>query len=186
MTIHNQETADENCWFQNKTGAFAALFHELKTDASAFAPTGKSSLQSYLTKFQKNQPLLLVHNVHSNEEDIQFAMQQSLHLFWCFCVNANQYISAQMPCLSLFEANQCTMVLGTDSLASNHELSIWKEIKTIQKHFPEVSLEQLLQWATFNGAAALQISDRFGSFEKGKKPGVVHIGNEEKIENLKM
>jgi cytosine/adenosine deaminase-related metal-dependent hydrolase len=185
MTIHNQETPDENLWFQNKTGAFAALFNELKTDFSAFAATGKSSLQSYLTKFPTNQSLMLVHNVHTSEEDIRFAMQQqSLHLFWCFCVNANQYISAQIPDIPMFAENNCTIVLGTDSLASNHELSIWEEIKTIQTCFPQISLAQLLQWATFNGAAALQISDTFGSFEKGKNPGVVHINCEGQVKRV--
>ena len=33
----------------------------------------------------------------------------------------------------------------------------------------------MLQWATINGANALQMSDTLGSFEKGKKPGVVLI-----------
>jgi aminodeoxyfutalosine deaminase len=32
-----------------------------------------------------------------------------------------------------------------------------------------------LKWATSNGAAALQMNDRLGSFEKGKQPGVILI-----------
>lgn len=31
----------------------------------------------------------------------------------------------------------------------------------------------MLQWATSNGAEALQFSSSVGSFKKGKKPGVV-------------
>ena len=67
----------------------------------------------------------------------------------------------------------CHIVLGTDSLASNWSLSIWDEIKTIQKNFPLIPIEDVLKWATINGAEALQIEDRFGSFEQGKRPGVV-------------
>ena len=33
----------------------------------------------------------------------------------------------------------------------------------------------MLQWATINGARALQMDDELGSFEKGKRPGVVLI-----------
>ena len=71
------------------------------------------------------------------------------------------------------------MVVGTDSLASNDGLNIWEELQTIRKHSPTIPLEILLQWATSNGAAALKISDQFGSFEKGKKPGLVLINTEQ-------
>lgn len=66
-------------------------------------------------------------------------------------------------------------MLGTDSLASNHQLSILEEMKTLQKHFPVVSTKTLLQWATINGAKALQMDNVLGSFERGKKPGIVII-----------
>ena len=65
--------------------------------------------------------------------------------------------------------------MGTDSLASNHQLSILEEIKTLQQNFPGISLTTMLQWATINGAKALQMDETLGSFEKGKKPGVVLI-----------
>ena len=70
------------------------------------------------------------------------------------------------------------IVMGTDSLASNHQLSILEEIKTLQHHFPKLDLLQLLQWATINGAKALQLEEMLGSFEKGKRPGVVLIKTE--------
>jgi imidazolonepropionase-like amidohydrolase len=69
------------------------------------------------------------------------------------------------------------MVFGTDSLASNHGLSILLEMNVIRENFPQISMENLLKWATINGARALQMEDQLGSFEKGKKPGVVLIGN---------
>ena len=66
------------------------------------------------------------------------------------------------------------IVLGTDSLASNHSLDIVDEMRTIQKHFPFVELEQMLGWVTANGAKALLLN-HLGSFERGKKPGVALI-----------
>jgi cytosine/adenosine deaminase-related metal-dependent hydrolase len=72
---------------------------------------------------------------------------------------------------------QCNMVLGTDSLASNHQLSVLEEMKTLQQYFPHLSTATLLQWATINGARALQMENELGSFEQGKKPGIVLIEN---------
>ena len=72
----------------------------------------------------------------------------------------------------MFNKSPGNIVLGTDSLASNHQLSILEEIKTIRLAFQDISLETCLQWATINGARALQLQSLMGSFEKGKKPGV--------------
>jgi cytosine/adenosine deaminase-related metal-dependent hydrolase len=79
----------------------------------------------------------------------------------------------------MLRKNDCIIVLGTDSLASNWSLNILDEIKAIRKNFPEILLQEMLQWATINGARALQMDDELGSFEKGKRPGVLLIDEEE-------
>jgi len=95
--------------------------------------------------------------------------------FFCLCVNANQYIENSLPPIELLRKNNCMMVLGTDSLASNWSLNILDEIKTIRKNFPEIPMEELLQWATINGARALEMDNVLGSFEKGRKPGIILV-----------
>lgn len=175
LSIHNQETPDETLWFTQKTGGFVDLFQRLGLDTGHVTATGKSSLQSYLQRVPPETHLLLVHNVVTSDADIRFSQQQDRALFWCLCPNANQYISRVLPPLPLLVAHGCTIVLGTDSLASNHQLSIWQEIKTLQQAFAAIPLEQMLRWATINGAQALKIDDRYGSFEKGKQPGLVQI-----------
>lgn len=72
--------------------------------------------------------------------------------------------------------NNCHMVLGTDSLASNDQLCILEEMRTLQEYFPTLKLSSMLQWASINGARALNMDASMGSFEKGKKPGIVLIG----------
>lgn len=178
LTIHNQETADEDQLFRAGTGGFLSLYEKMKMDISFFKPSEKSSLQTYLPKFLSNQSVVLVHNVHTTAADIQFAKNSELNLAWCLCPNANKYIGAQLPPVDLFIKENCHIVLGTDSLASNHQLSILEEMKTIQIHFPHITTETLLRWATSNGAKALQVEKLVGSFEKGKKPGVVLITDE--------
>ena len=67
------------------------------------------------------------------------------------------------------------MTLGTDSIMSNWQLSIWEEIKTIKRMQSYVPLTELLQWATINGAEALGYHKTMGSLEVGKSPGIVHV-----------
>jgi len=173
QTIHNQETIAENEWFIDKKGDFVDFYKQMNIDVSFFGATGKSSLQSYLLKFLKNQSLILVHNVHTSEEDLLFAKATGKEIAWCFCPNANHYIGGQLPAIDLFIDHDCPIVLGTDSLASNHQLSVLEEIKTIRRYFPGIARDELLRWATINGARALQMDKLLGSFEPGKQPGVL-------------
>jgi cytosine/adenosine deaminase-related metal-dependent hydrolase len=127
--------------------------------------------------FDKEQRLLLVHNTFSESTDIKMAEHFFSNVFWCLCPNANLYIENKLPDIDLFRAMKSKITLGTDSLASNHQLSILNEIYTIQRHFEEIPLTELIQWGTLNGAELLGLENVLGSFERAKKPGVVHIDN---------
>jgi cytosine/adenosine deaminase-related metal-dependent hydrolase len=173
VSIHNQESEAENSLYRDKTGDFLHFYKHFGMDTSAFQPAGTNSLPAWSRLFR--QALILVHNTFTQESDIQFTKDNALQAYWCLCPQANLYIENRLPDIELLRSRGCTISLGTDSLASNHQLSVWEEIQTIRKHFPAIPLEEILQWATFNGAQALGISDLYGSFEKGKRPGVVLI-----------
>lgn len=182
MTMHNQETLAENELYEKMEGDFIQFYQKLNIPVDGFNAKGKSSLQYFLPFFKRNQPLILVHNVYTKSEDIGYAQTMSelenSALFFCLCPHANQYISNKLPDVDMFVNNEMNLVLGTDSLASNDQLNILAEIKLLQQYFPHVSFIEMLKWATSNGARALKIEDRYGSFEKGKNPGLVLIGND--------
>jgi aminodeoxyfutalosine deaminase len=179
ISIHNQETPTENAFYEDKTGDFLRLYENLGIDISSFTPTKKSSLQSWLPQLSNAKKIISVHNSFTNEEDILFAKQFSFtqEMYFCLCPNANLYIENVLPPVAMLIKNDCNIVLGTDSYASNYKLNMYEEIKIIQKNFPTVPLENILQWATINGAKALGIDEMFGSFEKAKRSGVVLIEN---------
>jgi aminodeoxyfutalosine deaminase len=184
LTMHNQETVDEDLLFENKTGDFLRLYEKMKIDHSSFTSTGKTSLESTLPYFFPQQTMILVHNVATSEADMQFiATSNTPVLHFCLCPNANRYISGQLPPVDLFIKHDKSIVLGTDSLASNNQLSILSEMRTLKESFPHLTFEQMLPWATINGAKALGIEGKFGSFEKGKQPGVVLV--DEAFENAR-
>jgi aminodeoxyfutalosine deaminase len=178
LSIHNQETKTENNFFTHRTGNFLKLYENLGIDITHFEATEKTSLQTWLPYITATERIIAVHNTFTSQEDISFAKQyiNPHKMFYCLCVNANLYIENELPNIPLFIENDCNIVLGTDSYASNNQLSIFAEIKTIQKHFPTIPLETILQWATFNGAKALGVEDKFGSLHVGKKPGIILFG----------
>ena len=177
LSIHHQENEDENLFFKDGSGPIASRRKAFNPDLPDFPGTGKRPMESVAGHFEHSQKLLLVHNTFTEQQDIDFVENYFSDTYWCFCPNANLYIEKRLLDVNLFRANGCRITLGTDSLASNHQLSILEEMKTIQQHFPEIPLPELLNWATNNGAAFLGMDSALGSFEKGKKPGIVLIEN---------
>jgi cytosine/adenosine deaminase-related metal-dependent hydrolase len=175
ISMHNQETMDENEFFEKKTGSFLGMYERTKVSLDFFEATGLSSLQSVLPYFKKAARSILVHNSFTSALDIKAVQKEMPNSFWCLCPNANQYIEQTMPPIELLRTNNAEIVIGTDSYASNWSLNILDELKTMQKHNPSIPLAEMLGWATINGARALQMEKGLGSFEKGKKPGVVII-----------
>lgn len=172
VSIHNQETLAENELYQHKSGNFLKLYENLGLQIDNFLPSGKSSMQTWAPYFTKNQSIIAVHNTFTQPNDI---IAGGAAVTYCICINANLYIENKLPPIEMLMENNCQIVLGTDSYASNRNLNIMEEINTIQKNFPGISLQIILQWATLNGAKTLGIEDSYGSFEKGKKPGLVLI-----------
>ena len=178
LTIHNQETDAENEFYLTGKGDFLRLYEAMGLDVSFFKGTGKRSLETILPFFYKNQTLILIHNVATTAADLAtIRTQQGPSLYFCVCPNANLYISGRLPDIELLRQSGITLVLGTDSLASNHQLDLLAEMKTLQRHFPHLEIPTLLEWATVNGAKALQLDPGLGTFSKGMQPGVVHISN---------
>lgn len=187
ITIHNQESAAENDLFICKNGDFLKLYKNLGIDISSFEPTGKSSFQSWLPMFTNRQSIISVHNTFISEPDLAFSASQSQNfksqVFYCLCINANKYIEQKCPPIELLRKSHSKIILGTDSYASNFQLNILEEIKSIQQETNhDVPLSELLKWATINGAKALQLDHSVGSFEKSKTPGIVLIDGLDKLQ----
>jgi cytosine/adenosine deaminase-related metal-dependent hydrolase len=182
ISIHNQEHPAEDELYKTGGGDYLKLFKIFGLDHSPFPVTGKSSVRSVLPYFNNGQTIFLVHNSYMPEEDILFANEYAeangLKLVYCLCPNANLYIENKVPPVELFIKHNCHIVLGTDSYSSNWQLSIVKEMQSIKKNLPQVKTEDLLRWATLEGARALQWDNQLGSFEKGKTPGIVLIEND--------
>lgn len=180
LSVHNQECPDEDQYYTNKQGGVGDLLQTIGVDDTAFEPAGKTSLQTYMGWLPHQRPMLLVHNTCSTPADVHAAQQHNAKVYWCLCPNANVYIESRLPDVPMLqrEAGNDHICVGTDSLSSNHQLSVLSELQTIDRAFPQIGWETLLQWATLNGARALQLDDVIGSLEPGKKPGILLLSDD--------
>lgn len=182
MSIHNQESDEENLLFRYKRGLFLDFYKDMNLNIDFFKAQARSSIQSILPHLSKKQKILLVHNTYTSLKDIYSTKRTDRDIFWCFCPNANLYIENALPKVDLFIKNDQVITLGTDSLASNDDLCILSELKTLHHYFPSLTLDETIKWATINGAKFLNIDADFGSFTVGKSPGINLITHAEGLQ----
>ncbi len=120
--------------------------------------------------------LILVHNTFAGSGIVEEILKRG-NTFWCLCPGSNMYIEEKLPPVEMLISKGCEIVVGTDSPASNKTLSILEELKLISYHFPSVRFEEIIRWATINGARALAEDDNFGEIAPGKKPGLLLLEN---------
>lgn len=172
ISVHNQESDDENKFYRYRLGGFIDLYDHFGIDIAFFKSQARNSLQSILPLLTNKQEILLVHNTCTNLKDIYFVKRFDKKVHFCFCPGANLYIENRLPKVELFVDQGFNLTLGTDSLASNTKLCILNEMHILQEKFPSLTTERLMQWATINGARYLGIAEEKGTIEPGKTPGL--------------
>jgi cytosine/adenosine deaminase-related metal-dependent hydrolase len=171
ISIHNQESTAENIFMQTASGDFTRLYEKFGIDISHFKAGFDSSLAAYIHLFQSKK-MGLVHNTFMSAADLALAKNSANEIYYVICANANLFIENKLPDIAFLQAAGANICLGTDSLASNHSLSMLSEINTIRAAYPQIPMAELLQWATLNGAAFLGLEEQFGAFKIGSKPGI--------------
>lgn len=181
ISYHNQESSQEEDMISKGCGELYENY--VRRGLSTPVPTGKPALFHFAQRLEKVHPapfkehILLIHNTVTAKDSIEMAKDKFKNVTFVTCPLSNIFIHERLAPLDLFMKEGVRIALGTDSLSSNDILSIVQEIKCIQKHFPSIELGTILEWATINGAQALDKSDTLGSIEKGKRPGIVLIDN---------
>ena len=170
LSIHIQETKEENQLFENKDGIFLDWLIGMNANKEIWE---KRKNSTDVLKELGRKKILLVHNTFSQKEDVT-------DNYYCTCPKANLYIEKMLPDYSIFDTDK--LCVGTDSLASNNTLSILDELLVIQEN-SNFDMNTLLQIACKNGADALGF-DQLGTFEIGKKPGVNLINKFNKLKVL--
>ena len=179
ISYHNQESQEEDDMIGFHRGPLYENY--LNRHLSIVPATGKPALFHFTDRLQEihpapfNEHILLIHNTVSREDSVRAAESILKHCTWVTCPLSNIFIHRRMADLPMLMGLGVRIAIGTDSLSSNHILSMVEEFKCIHSRYPQIPLQTILEWCCLNGAAALGKDRLLGSFEPGKKPGAVLI-----------
>lgn len=181
LSYHSQESQEEEDLLLTGTGA---MYENRKRSGMSTPPvTGESSLKYFLTRLAAatqppyDQHILLVHNVCLQQGDIDAARAVMNNVYWAICPLSNIFIHNALPPVELMRKNNLNITVGTDSLSSNDDLDMVKELFCIHDNFKQVPMSEILTWACLNGAKFLKKDAQLGSLTPGKRPGIVLVEN---------
>ncbi len=179
LSYHSQESQEEEDLLRSGSGA---MYENRKRSGMSTPPvTGESSLRYFLDRLADIKPapydehILLVHNVCLQQSDIDALRKVMKNPFFAICPLSNIFIHNALPPIDLMRENGLDIALGTDSLSSNDDLDMMKELICLHTNFPQVPMQELLTWASLNGARFLGREAEIGSLTPGKCPGVVRV-----------
>ena len=179
LSFHSEETQEEEDMMISGSGA---MYENRKKAGMSMPPvTGKSSLLYFIDRLEKAHPapfdehILLVHECCMNEEGIEAVKKVMRHPFIALCPCSNIFIHNALPPVELMRSSGIKLTVGTDSLYSNDDLDMVKEMFCLQENFPDIPFGELVVWASKNGAEFLGKENELGQIKEGMRPGLVYI-----------
>jgi aminodeoxyfutalosine deaminase len=172
-SVHVAEDPDELALLRDGTGAWASVLDGLGVPAGSRTPgLAPVAYLASLGAFAGPHPPLLVHMVHATDEDRRLARQHQATAV--LCPRSNLHVGGRLPDVPALLADGVRIALGTDSLASVPDVSLWGEIAALAAAHPELPPETWLHAATSAGAHALALPS-LGTLTPGKRPGLIAV-----------
>ena len=163
LAIHVAESAAEIELLCGGTGPLAAVAGRT---AFGFTAPGTSTVR-YLHDLGVLSGATAVHCCHISDEDIGLLAAEARGVVTC--PRSNRYLGNPVPDVTALLAAGIPVGIGTDSAASNWDLDLMAEIRTLRDIHPAIPPRTLIEIATSQGATAIGIADRFGMLEPGKQ-----------------
>ncbi len=176
FSIHTAESLAEHDMISQSTGEMREFLEQRGFWESSFRPTGSYSKGSVSYLHQHgllDRRTLCVHCIHVTDQEINLLAETEAKV--CLCPGSNRYLGVGTAPVASYLRRGILPALGTDSLTSNPELSIWREMRLLAEEHLGIDPANILRMATLGGAEALGMSEQLGSLEVGKKAALLAI-----------
>lgn len=169
FSVHCAESREEVEFVRGGDGAFARFLKEKRGGdlAVSFDGRGFCGSGAYLQALGLlDAKTLLVHGVHLSEEELRMVAASGSQI--CLCPGSNRALGVGRAPLAEMLAAGLLPALGSDSLASNRSLEMWREMRLLAEDHSLVAPQLILAMATLGGARALHRQADFGSLAPGR------------------
>jgi cytosine/adenosine deaminase-related metal-dependent hydrolase len=175
FSIHAAESLDEQRFLADAGGPLRDFVEDKGVWDNSFRPPGCGSIE-YLDRLGVlDDKTLCVHCVQVSKAETELLAASRARV--CLCPGSNEFFGLNRAPVGEFLELGIRPGLGTDSLASNRQSSIWEEMRILRQQHPALDPAHVFAMATRNGARALGV-DNYGVLEPGAAAAMLAVSRE--------
>ncbi len=173
VAMHLAESVEERELLEQGSGPFATLLQQMGLFDSGEFPLGDDAMLQFLEILSQAPSGLVVHGNDLRRRELDF-VEQHRTLTLVYCPRTHAFFGHPPHPFNELLRRGAPVALGTDSRASNPDLSVWNEVRWLLEHRSDVPWQDVLAMATIHGANALLRSD-LGRIEAGAASGLIAV-----------
>jgi cytosine/adenosine deaminase-related metal-dependent hydrolase len=168
LAMHLAESREELELLRTHRGPLVEVLQRLRAWHPDSLPLGLAPID-YLQLLATAQRALVIHGNYLIRDDLEFVAAHRDRMSLVYCPRTHTYFGHEPYPLAGLLAAGARVAVGSDSRASNPDLSMLSELRHIARHHPNVSKDSILRMGTLSGAEALGSGEKLGSITPGKR-----------------
>ena len=177
VAMHLAESLEELQLLATGEGPFRELLEERSMWDPAAIERNTRPLH-YLELLSRAPRALVIHGNFLDTEEIDFLATRRDRMSVIYCPRTHAYFEHPRYALPAMAEAGLQIAIGTDSRASNPDLSLLEELRYIAKVFPELPPSTIVEMGTLGGAKALGCDQLIGSITAGKRADLTLVAIE--------
>jgi len=167
LTTHLAESHEEMEMFHDASGP---LYEFMKNIGRPMEDCGNETpLESFVGALgnRPNPQWIVAHLNELTERDFELLERSTRQFHIVNCPRSHDYFKHSHFPFERLRSLGFNICLGTDSLASNEDLSLFAEMRAFQRREPAISPEEIVKMVTINPAMALHQEKMIGRIRPG-------------------
>ena len=173
LTTHLAESREEMEMSFNRNGQLLDFL--ISIGADLFEQNGETPVRHLARTCRSDDRWILAHLNSVREGDVAALASSETKPHVVHCPRSHTYFRHEPFELELFQQGQFNVCLGTDSLASNPDLSLFGEMRELLRKYPSVSSRAALEMVTLNGASAVGQPNALGCLAPGAYADMIAV-----------
>jgi aminodeoxyfutalosine deaminase len=173
LSTHLAESREEFLMFREASGPLYEFMKDLGRDMRDCGQ--ETPLEYFLQQIALDDRWLVAHLNELAESDFDLLAGSATKFHVVHCPRSHRYFVHSPFQLEKLRGLGFNLCLGTDSLASNRDLSLFGEMRELRRDHTELTPRDILEMVTINPARALERQSQLGEISPGARADLIAL-----------